>query len=298
MSQYESPGPQFDRPGSQYYDESLIEHENPPRQRGCFFYGCLFAIILTLLAVVGGGIAVFMLYRYAVNTALPYTDTAPTPLPKVEMPPEEAKELHARVDAFREALDSGKPSEPLVLDSDDINVLIADNPDLRDKVHVDVEGDKVNGQVSFPLEGIGLPAFKGRYLNGKATLKVSLEDGFLRVTLDALEVKGKPVPANFIDQLRSKNLAEDVARNPENAEAIRKLESIKVVDGKVILKARARDGGEAEEGNREEDAKAEDTLPDANDKGKAKDEATSDDGFFGEEDAKGPELPKQARGPD
>ena len=202
--------------------------------------------------MVGGGIAVFMLYRYAVNTALPYTDTAPTPLPKVEMPPEEEKELHARVDAFREALDSGKPSEPLVLDSDDINVLIADNPDMRDKVHVDVEGDKVNGQVSFPLEGIGLPAFKGRYLNGKATLKVSLEDGFLRVTLDALEVKGKPVPASFIDQLRTKNLAEDVGRNPENAEAIRKLESIKVVDGKVILKARARDGGETEEGNREE----------------------------------------------
>ena len=69
------------------------------------------------------------------------------------MPPEEAKELHDRVDAFQAALDSGKPTEPLVLDSDDINVLIADNPDLRDKVHVDIEGDKVKGQVSFPLEG-------------------------------------------------------------------------------------------------------------------------------------------------
>ena len=165
------------------------------------------------------------------------------------MPPEQAKELHARVDAFREALDSGKPTEPLVLDSDDINVLIADNPDLRDKVHVDLEGDKVKGQVSFPLEGIGLPAFKGRYLNGKATLKVSLEDGFLRVTLDALEVKGKPVPATFIDQLRTKNLAEDVSRNPENAEAIRKLESIQVEDGKVIIKARAREDAETKEGN-------------------------------------------------
>ena len=121
--------------------------------------------------------------------------------------------------------------------------------DLRDKVHVDVEGDKVKGQVSFPLEGIGLPAFKGRYLNGKATLKVSLEDGFLRVTLDALEVKGKPVPATFIDQLRTKNLAEDASRNPENAEAIRKLESIQVKDGKVIIKARAREDAETKEGD-------------------------------------------------
>jgi len=103
MSQYENPAPQ-------YYDESLIEHEKASSKRGCFFYGCLFSILLTLLVVVGGGIAIFMGYRYLVNTALPYTDTAPTPLPKVEMPPEEAKELHARVVAFREALDSGKPT--------------------------------------------------------------------------------------------------------------------------------------------------------------------------------------------
>jgi len=265
---------------SQYYDESLIEPENQSRQRGCFFYGCLFAVILTLLAVVGGGIATYMGYRYLVNTALPYTDTVPTPLPKVEMPPEEAKDLHARVDAFRAALDSGQPTEPLVLDSDDINVLIADNEDVRDKVHVDIEGDKVKGQVSFPLEGIGLPAFKGRYLNGKATLKVSLEDGFLRVTLDALEVKGKPVPATFIDQLRAKNLAEDASRNPKNAEAIQKLESIQVKDGKVIIKARVREGAETKEGEDKDDAR-----PDA------KDDAKSDDGFFGEEDAKRTDIP-------
>ncbi len=270
---------------SQYYDESLIEPEISSRQRGCFFYGCLFAVIFTLLAVVGGGIAAYMGYRYLVNSALPYTDTAPTPLPKVEMPPEQAQELHARVDAFRTTLDSGKPTEPLVLDSDDINVLIADNPDLRDKVHVEIEGDKINGQVSFPLEGFRIPAFKRRYLNGKATLKVSLEDDFLRVTLDALEVKGKPVPASFMDQVRNKNLAEEASRNPKNAEAIRKLESIQVKDGKVILKARARRDSEPKEGNGADD----DTMPDA--KAKPKDDAGSDDNSFGAEDAKGSDLP-------
>ncbi len=270
---------------SQYYDERTIDPENQTKQRGCFFYGCLFAVILTLLAVVGGGISAYLIYRYAVNSALPYTDTEPTPLPKVEMPPEEAKDLHARVDAFRTALDSGKPTEPLVLDSDDINVLIADNPDLRDKVHVDIEGDKLKGQVSFPLEGIGLSAFKGRYLNGKATLKVSLTDGLLNVTLDALEVKGKPVPKTFIDQLRAKNLAEDATRNPENAEAIQKLESIQVKDGKVIIKARVREDAETKEGDgAEKDAKAkDDAMPDA----KIQDDA----GYFGDEEPKGAKRP-------
>src|SRR4051794_4321364 len=99
----ENPMSQYENLGSQYYDERMIEPEKTSHQRGCFFYGCLFSILLTLLVVVSGGIAIFMGYRYLVNTALPYTDTSPTPLPKVEMPPEEAKELHARVDAFREA---------------------------------------------------------------------------------------------------------------------------------------------------------------------------------------------------
>jgi len=248
-------------------------------------------IILTLLAVVGGGIAAYMGYRYLINSALPYTDTAPTPLPRVEMPPEQAKDLHARVDAFRAALDSGKPTEPLVLDSDDINVLIADNPDLQDKVYVDIVGDKVNGEVSIPLDSIGIPAFKGRFLNGKATLKVSLEDEFLRVTLDALEVKGKPVPASFIDQIRSKNLAEDATRNPQNAEAIRKLESIQVKDGQVILKARARDDAKSKGDNgAENDSKAKDgDMPDA--KAKPKEDAKSDENSFGEEDPKGSNKP-------
>jgi len=163
--------------------------------------------------------------------------------------------------------------------------LIADNPDLRDKVHVDIEGDKVNGQVSFPLEGIGLPAFKGRYLNGKATLKVALEGGVLRVTLDALEVKGRPVPAAFIDQIRAKNLAEDAGRNPKHAEAIRKFESIQVKDGKIIIKARARDDAES---NDYGDAKG-DTDPKADakepDEGKTKGDAKP------EEDAKDSDDP-------
>src|SRR4051794_11189385 len=110
---------------SQYYEELPTTKE--PRQRGCFFYGCLIASILAILLLVGMGILGYTAYRYFINTAKQYTDTRPTPLPAVEMPAEQVKDLHARVDAFKAALDAGKPSEPLVLTADELNALVSDN---------------------------------------------------------------------------------------------------------------------------------------------------------------------------
>jgi hypothetical protein len=240
---------------SQYYEELPTSKE--PRQRGCFFYGCLTASILGLVFVVGMGILVYKIYRYGIDTAKQYTDTRPTPLPTVEMPAEQVKDLHARVDAFRAALDEGKPTEPLALTADELNALIADNPDFKGKVHADIKGDEVSGQVSIPLQGFPRPfrELNGRYINGKADLKVSLESGVLVVMLDKLEVKGQPVPESVMTQLRQQNLAQDAYKNPKNAEAIRKFESIQVKDGKIIIKARSKGAAAAEDGAKDAEMK-------------------------------------------
>ena len=61
------------------------------------------------------------------------------------------------------------------------------------------------------------PMFKGRYLNGKADLKASLFDGELIVHLDAIEVKGKPVPPEFMTEIRKQNIAKDAAKDKDVA---------------------------------------------------------------------------------
>ena len=60
------------------------------------------------------------------------------------------------------------------------------------------------------------------------------------VMLESIEVNGKKPPDEMLAPLRQENLAKDAYKNPKNAEMIRKLESLEVKDGKIILKVRAK----------------------------------------------------------
>ncbi len=229
----------------------MVEHSNPilniamsdptmstppPKRRGCLFYGCLTCIVLALITVLLAVVAV----RAVKNKIYAYTDAQPMQLPKVEMSDSEYDSLKQRVATFGDAMEQGKSVEPLVLAERDINALLAKAPntkELADKVYVSMNGDQVKGQVSIPLSGLGWLG-KGRYLNGEATFNVSLENGVLLVTAQEVKVKGKPLPETFMKQLRQENLAKEAYKNPKNAEAIRKLDSIQVEDSRAIIKAR------------------------------------------------------------
>jgi hypothetical protein len=219
------------------------QHQAPPRQRGCFFYGCIIASVLAVLTAILVGILAFVVYRWANRMVEEYTATAPEQLPKVEMPDEQRKAVKDRVEAFRKSVEAGTASEPLVLTSDDLNALIEDNPELKGKIYVTVDGDEIKGRVSFPLDDLHLPMVKGRYLNGEADLKASLFDGELIVHLDGFEVNGKKPPDEFMTELRKQNLAKDLAKDQKTAEMLRKLESLEIKDGKIILKVRTKPAG-------------------------------------------------------
>jgi len=207
-----------------------------PKGRGCFFYGCLTSVVLLLLA----GLLVFLGVRFVRNKLNAYTDAQPLKMPKVEMTDAEFQILQQRMKAFAAALEQGKPLEPLSLNERDLNALIglsANTKELADKVHVSLNGNEVKGMVSIPLSGLGWLG-KGRYLNGDATFKVSLENGVLIVTAQEIRVKGLPIPESFMGPLRRENLAKEAYKDPQNAETIRKIESIQVEDSQVTVKAR------------------------------------------------------------
>jgi hypothetical protein len=212
----------------------------PPirKGRGCFFYGCLTSLVLLLVVFL---LALFTV-RWIRNEINAYTDTAPMTLPKVEMAEPEFKALEQRMKTFGDAMEQGKPAEPLILTERDLNALLTQKPNMKtlaNKVYVSLNGSQVTGQVSIPLDALGWIA-RGRYLNGEATFHVSLENGVLIVTADELKVKGKPLPETFMKEMRKQNLARDAYQDPKNAEAIGKLESIQVQDSRAIIKARAR----------------------------------------------------------
>jgi hypothetical protein len=224
------------------------QYEAPRPERGCFFYGCIIAGVLAVLMAIFLGILAFVAYRFFNRMIDEYTGTEPIALPALKMSDEKRDEVKNRWDSFRKAVNAGTASEPLVLTSDDLNALIEQNPELKGKIYVSVEGDEVKGKVSFPL-GEFMPYLKGRYLNGEADLKASLFDGELIVHLDGLEVNGKKVSEEFMRELRKQNVAKDAAKDKDFSAVLRKLESFEIKDGKIVLKVRAKSaGGDAQPG--------------------------------------------------
>ena len=196
---------------------------------GCF-------TVLLLLAVGG-----FLAYRGAkhvvVKLTAEYSDTAPSALPSVQMPEAEKAALYQRVDAFSKAIRAGQSVPDLTLSAQDLNALIQKTPAWANKVYVNIDGDRLTGEASIPLEEFGA-MFKGRWLNGSASFRVNTVAGRLVVFIDTLSVRGKPVPDQFMSAIRSRNLAEKVAEEPKTAEVLQKLDSVSVRDGQLVIKAK------------------------------------------------------------
>jgi hypothetical protein len=122
------------------------------RRRGCFFYGCLTGTILLLVVLAG----LLLGYLKILNT---FTDTKPAPLPTANMSDAEMAQVRQRVDAFRENIRSARSTPPLSLSADELNALIATDPNLqafKGELYVTIEDNQVKGQVSVPTSQIGL----------------------------------------------------------------------------------------------------------------------------------------------
>jgi hypothetical protein len=223
------------------------EQYQAPRQRGCFFYGCIIATILIVMVLVLFAAGSYFLYRFVAQAVEQYTATAPRDLPKVDVAVDQRESVKKRAEEFKKAVEDGKAVEPLVLTGDDLNVLIEEAPEfahLKGKVYLRIDGDELKGQISLPLETFsqvpGLGMLKGRFLNGEADLKASLTNGVLLVTLDSIEVNGKRVPEEAMVNIRQENLAKDAYKNPKHAAILHKLESVEIKDGKMTIKVKAK----------------------------------------------------------
>jgi hypothetical protein len=195
--------------------------------------------VVCLVAILVAFLLGLHLFKKMLNE---YTDTQPMPMPPVRLASAQVQDLQRRVDAFRDALRAGRAAQSLELTSDEINALIANDADFRglhDKLYVALDGDKVKGQVSFPMARLGLPLFHGRYLNGSGTFSVSLNNGVLRVIPKEILVKGKPLPSVYMDRIQSENLATQANDSPRSADALNRLQSIEIKDSKLIIVPKA-----------------------------------------------------------
>lgn len=210
-------------------------NDQPPKpRRGCFFYGCITGVVL--LVIVLGALLVGLHYvKKMVNS---FTDTKPMELPTLQMSKAEIDQVKQRFEAFQQAVREQRATKPLVLTADDINALIVSGTEpqtLKGKVYVSLEGDQVKGEVSVPLQEVGLRMFKGRYLNGSATFNVGFHDGVLIVTPNTLIVKGAPVPDVYMQEIRKQNFAASLTNDPAAVAVLKGLQDVQVKEGKVEI---------------------------------------------------------------
>ncbi|WP_165226713.1 hypothetical protein [Aquisphaera insulae] len=210
-----------------------------PRQRGCFFYGCVIASVLAVLLIIALAVLAFLALRLFNGMVQEWTSPTPVELPRIEASEERRKDVKDRIDRFIAAVKEGKAAETLVLDSDDLNILIEQHEELRGTIHAEIVGDRIKARISIPFGVLEkIPQMSGRYLNGEGEVKASLRDGVLIATLDSLMINGKSPPPWLTQGLREQNLLKDAYRDPKNAELIRRFERLDIRDGKVYLEPR------------------------------------------------------------
>jgi hypothetical protein len=198
------------------------------------YRGLIVALVLTGIVASGA----YVTYRSLLAGIERYGDTRPDPLPEVALSPGNQKKLHGRMAAFRTALETRRAAATLTLTADEINALLAVAPGLGGRVWAEIEGDKVRARFSLPLEDLGFPQLRGRFLNGTSVLNLSVVEGELVVSPEAIEVKSGPLPEAVMARLRKANLARLAFRDPRVAKSLRRLSSVEVRQGTVGIKAR------------------------------------------------------------
>lgn len=203
----------------------------PPSRRFWLWFGVIFATLFSLAA----GIVVFFVYQtYTISKNI--TSPTPTELPVASPDQNNLKDLGDRISSFQTAITEDKPGE-LTLSAQDLNTLVALEPDFAGKVYFDIPGDQVSMKGTLPLGSI--PGLEGRFLNGTIAMKISFQDQKLVITPTKIVLDNPDMPSfvqdAIMDSVKKQNLAEEALKEPEFQKWLKTIKDIKVSNGKIII---------------------------------------------------------------
>lgn len=215
---------------------------NPQKKksgRSCFLVGCLSLVAVFIIAIV----VLFLGARYYINKSIQqYTEATPVQFEPVTLSDEESKALETRVQEFNRNLQDTNKTAQIVLDSRELNALMAKDSELSkiaSNVRVKLEGDQLTCLISFPLDELSKAPFlgglKGRYLNGTAKVRVSLNGGNLSTKVTGISVKNEELPSEALTALEQNPRWQEMQHSPEVQKLIGKIDWLKITDGKVEL---------------------------------------------------------------
>ncbi len=212
------------------------------------FAGC--AILIAALAVMVFliGFSVLTLFRQFNEIAkFTGTEAVPIEISAVENKEPELVQLAERIEAFRQQL-AGDTEASLTLSAADLNLAIAAYDafkELRGTFRVtSIEAETMRLAISFPLNGRPRFAHEGepgwiasdqRFLNGTMVARPKLLKREIVLSIDTIEVPGKKVAPEFIDQMSPYRVTERYLLDPVLGPAMAKLTRVGIAGGQVVL---------------------------------------------------------------
>lgn len=195
---------------------------------GCWGYGCIISLVLLIALAVG-------IYLFVTRMVNAYTTTTPLPLPKIELKTGSYEDAKLRLGSFILGLQTGNGAKELRLTGDDINALIAQEPDwqaLRDHAFVEIKGDKVYAKLNVSLEELG---FKSRYFNGDAVFGLNYENGLGRITPVKLTVNGLELGEEILKPLVANTFSIADVKDEKKRADLEKIEFIKLENNQLVI---------------------------------------------------------------
>ena len=210
---------------------------------GCAIFVAAIAVMFFLI-----GFSILTLFRQY-NEIAKFTDVTPVTIEVSSLDNKEAElnQLAERIESFRQQL-AGNDEASLILSAADLNLVIATYDlckELRGTFRVtSIDREAMHIAISFPLNGRprfahedepGWIASDQRFLNGTMVAKPNLLKHEVVLSIENINVPGKKVAAEFIDQMSPYRITERYLTHPIIGPAMAKLTRVRLKDDKLIL---------------------------------------------------------------
>jgi hypothetical protein len=216
--------------------------EPPPKREPSCLKGCLFFFVFIVLGFV---VLIASIHYWGTRshsavsrgiywlTKIHAISNKPTAIPSVNVSASERENVLERWKQFEQAGRAGQTAE-IELTADDLNVLIAEDPDVEGKVFATIEGNQLRLQISVRLTQTIVRA--AQYVNAQVTIEAAEPQALDHPDLGRITVNGKPVPDDFLEWRYGGRSLRDYAM--QSAETMR-VQSVQIRDGKLVLRSRS-----------------------------------------------------------
>ena len=203
--------------------------EAPPRQgMGCFGKGCLILVAFFLFLCIAFAAGTFLAVRYLRTS---YFASSQAQVPATTATEEEQRLAKAKWEEFERGARAHE-ARRIEMTSDELNALIASEPELRGKGRVTIDNDTARLKISVPLDKIRM--LRGRYMNAECAVQSGPDGDPSQVRFTEILMNGKPLGQDILNWRGPWGFR----RYIEDWTSTGKIKTFEIRDGKVILESR------------------------------------------------------------